>query len=29
MPPVKIEKELEARLLLEVLGCFGLPVAAK
>lgn len=29
MPPVKIEKELKARLLLEVLGCFDLPVAEK
>lgn len=29
MLPVKIEKELKARLLLEVLGCFDLPVAEK
>lgn len=29
MPPVKIERELKARLWLEVLACFDLPVAEK
>lgn len=29
MPPAKIAKELKARLLMEVLGCFDLPVVEK